>query len=89
MSDSNTIQFVENGLSKTLGTVARSTISGYVDNYSGATPEIKRHLAVTTALELIKADISCSEKKGSGYLQGHLEGLSEYADVIQAALEVK
>ncbi|CAH8206339.1 hypothetical protein [Vibrio aestuarianus] len=89
MSDNHSIQFIQNGLTKVLGTSARSSMSGYVDDYIQATPQIRRHLAVTTALELIKADIQCNEKKGSQYLQEHMENLGLYADSIQQALEVK
>ncbi len=86
MSENKSIQFIQNSLSEALGTCPRSTLTGYVDTYTLATPEIRRHLAVTTALELIKADTQSGE---TYYLQDHFDNLGVYADCIQQALDVK
>lgn len=89
MSNS-TVNFIEESLSKSLGTTPRSTMSGYVNDYSNSSPAIQRHLAVATALELIKADVSGStENKSASFLADHMEYLSRYADVIQSALKIE
>ncbi|MCS0400613.1 hypothetical protein [Vibrio diabolicus] len=89
MSNSSNTQFIQHGLSKTLGTDPSSTMSGFIDDYMSSNDEVRRHLAVTTALELIKSDIQSGDKKGAFYLKEHLDNLEEYADVIQQALKLK
>lgn len=57
-------------------------------SYGNATnPKTKRAIAVFTAVELIKADIS-SSTTGSK-LDCHLDELSRFADKIEAALDKK
>ena len=89
MSETNTVQFVQDGLTKVLGTKTVFRSGSYTNNYNSVTPEMRRHLAVTTALELIQADVSGShDNKTTSLLSGHLESLSSYADLIQQALEL-
>lgn len=61
--------------------------------FSNLSEETKRHLAVTAALELIRADVSAphsstsSRPKNVESLKAHMENLSTYADRIIDALD--
>ncbi|EME9804119.1 hypothetical protein R7E47_20380 [Vibrio sp. Vb1026] len=52
-------------------------------------PDVQRMFAVAAALELIKADVSTARERNTTSLERHVSNLSEYADTIQAALNVK
>ena len=81
-----------NTIHKVLGTEVlkvKGVPGSYKDIYASCdSAELKRHLAVSTALELIRADLSAGNQRAGSWLEGHLENLSGYADTIQSALEV-
>ncbi|HGY5994428.1 hypothetical protein ACETWI_09430 [Aeromonas hydrophila] len=54
-------------------------------DYADASAETKRMIAVACALELVKSHVANSTFASVG---AHMEKLSEYADAIEAALEV-
>lgn len=61
--------------------------------YSMLSPTTKRQVAVATALELIKADISApfsfngTSRKGTDVLEGHLSNLEGYTNAILNAMD--
>ncbi|MFA0148967.1 hypothetical protein AB4452_23015 [Vibrio lentus] len=62
-------------------------------NYSTLSPETKRQVAVATALELIKADLSApysfngTSRKNSDVLEQHMANLEEYVTAILNAMD--
>ncbi|MGF1727189.1 hypothetical protein [Photobacterium nomapromontoriensis] len=62
--------------------------------FANQSEQIKRQLAVTAALELIRTDISASfstggtSSKSTYILENHMENLSGYADKIVEAMKV-
>ncbi|MEZ9643502.1 hypothetical protein AB4289_17315 [Vibrio cyclitrophicus] len=86
MSDNN--QLIQSTLhTELLSTSAKPT------RYSTLSPETKRQVAVATALELIRADLSASfsyngsARKGSDTLEDHMRNLDEYTNVILNAMD--
>ncbi|NOH95151.1 hypothetical protein F0229_21870 [Vibrio sp. AIC-3] len=51
-------------------------------------PEVQRMLAVSAALEVIKADVSASGERKSNNIRDNMENLASYADAIQEALKL-
>ncbi|EKO3865293.1 hypothetical protein ACP6H4_22310 [Vibrio harveyi] len=49
-------------------------------------PEVQRSLAVQSALEVIKADVAASGERKTYNIEQNMKKLSEYADLIQDAL---
>lgn len=74
-------------------TLKTEILSTKVTAYSGLNEETQRHLAVATALELIKADVSASYSTGgtsyksSTALREHMENLEGYTNLIMRAME--
>lgn len=85
---------VNNLVKETLMTQVRLNTEELKTNYSKLDNETKRHVAVATALELIRADVSSaystggtSQKTGLA-LQQHMESLEAYSNYILSAMEV-
>lgn len=86
MSDNN--QLIQSTLhTELLKTSAKPT------NYSTLSPETKRQVAVATALELIKADLSASfsysgsARKAADSLEHHMNNLEGYTTAILNAMD--
>ncbi|NOI58296.1 hypothetical protein [Vibrio coralliilyticus] len=63
--------------------------------YSTLSPDTKRQVAVATALELIRADLSSSfsyagtARKGADALEAHMQNLEGYANAILNAMDAE
>ncbi|WP_273860569.1 hypothetical protein [Photobacterium sp. GSS17] len=92
MANGTTLEINGVKLAEVLGTAPHSATSGWYTTYSRLDKQIKRQVAVTAALELIRADVQAATARvgnSTATLQSHLDSLSEYADIIQKAMDTE
>ncbi len=85
MSSENTVQFFSGNLANVLGTEASALYGDYSTPYSNYSEDIKRQVATTAVLELIKAEVSSSSDSGDR-LFVHLKHLDTYVEQVMATL---